>query len=115
MRGVQSWALAEAGEGDMDLARDMLQKATEVQPKSVPCWHAWAKLELQAGDVDKARKLYLKALELNPRETFTQSKHAAAVCMRFVNCITMFVGSNMAWDALDAVACPSADHWVFSL
>lgn len=84
----------------MDLARDMLQKATEVQPKSVPCWHAWAKLELQAGDVDKARKLYLKALDLNPRETFTQSEHAMGICMIVVlhSCawLQMFFGNGLS-------------------
>ena len=71
---MQSWALAEAAEGDTELARDMLQKATLVQPRSVPCWHAWAALEMTDGNTDKARELYLKALELDPRETFTQSK-----------------------------------------
>ena len=70
---LQSWALAEAAQGDTELARQMLQKATVVQPRSVPCWHAWAKLELTAGNSDKARELYLKALELNPKNTVTQS------------------------------------------
>ncbi len=66
--------MAEAGAGDTELARDMLQKATVVQPRSVPCWHAWAKLEMTNGNADKARELYLKALELDPTETFTHSK-----------------------------------------
>ena len=52
----------------------MLQKATTLQPRSVPCWHAWAKLESTAGNADKARELYLKALELKPNETLTLSK-----------------------------------------
>lgn len=71
---VQSWALAEAADGDTELARDMLQRATTVQPRSVPCWHAWAQLEMTSGNTDQARQLYLKALDLNPNETFTQSK-----------------------------------------
>lgn len=70
----QSWALAEAADGDIGLARDMLQRATTVQPRSVPCWHAWAQLEMTSGNTDQARQLYLKALDLNPNETFTQSK-----------------------------------------
>lgn len=77
---VQSWALAEAAEGDIDLAREMLQKATTVQPRSVPCWHAWAKLELTAGNSDKARTLYLKALELNPKNTVTHSTPFCTCC-----------------------------------
>lgn len=69
----------------------MLQKATEVQPQSVPCWHAWAKLELTAGNADKARELYLKALKLNPKETFTYSKPGllpavASACLQQVWC-----------------------------
>ena len=73
---LQSWALAEAADGELGLARDMLQKATTPQPRSVPCWHAWAKLELTAGNIEKARQLYLKALELKPTETFTLSELA---------------------------------------
>lgn len=74
---LQSWALAEAAAGDIELAREMLQKATVVQPRSVPCWHAWAKLELTAGNVERARELYLKALKLKPKETVTVSKPLA--------------------------------------
>ena len=69
----------------------MLQKATMVQPQSVPCWHAWAKLELTAGNADKARELYLKALKLNPKETVTYSKSGtlpavASACLKQVWC-----------------------------
>lgn len=88
--------MAEAADGDTALARDMLQKATTVQPGSVPCWHAWAKLELTAGNADKARELYLKALALNPKETVTHSKSLAVQLLFRTSIVHIFRNKQAA-------------------
>ena len=89
---IQSWALAEAAEGNTERARDMLRRATSVQPRSVPCWHAWAKLEVTNGNMDKARELYLKALQLDPRGTVTYSEPSISLrLLHAINHITICV------------------------
>ena len=71
---LQAWALFEASQGNSALARQMMSRACELQPRSVPCWHAAANLEKEAGNGKKSRELYLKALSLDPVNVVTYSE-----------------------------------------
>ncbi len=51
---------------NLNLARESLQKATEISPQWAEPYLLWARIEYEDGNVEEAEKLYSRAFELDP-------------------------------------------------
>ncbi len=51
---------------NFNLARESLQKATEISPQWAEPYLLWARIEYEEGNMEEAEKLYSKASELDP-------------------------------------------------
>ena len=51
---------------NFNLARESLQKATEISPQWAEPYLLWARIEYEDGNVEEAEKLYSRAFELDP-------------------------------------------------
>uniref|UniRef100_A0A7S1XN54 UDP-N-acetylglucosamine--peptide N-acetylglucosaminyltransferase SPINDLY n=1 Tax=Phaeomonas parva TaxID=124430 RepID=A0A7S1XN54_9STRA len=63
---LQAWAVMERDEGNVAVARELFERAAQIEPGNSYVAHAWGLMEEQEGDVDRARELYQSALETNP-------------------------------------------------
>ena len=74
---LQASALLEEENGNTALARELLEKGSQVDPWHIPIWQAWGVLEFRAGNIDRARALFqeVSTLELHrwSRRTLTQA------------------------------------------
>jgi tetratricopeptide (TPR) repeat protein len=61
------WALEERSAGCVKEARDLLRRATCMQPKYMSAWLSWALLEKAEGDADRACDLFREAAKLATR------------------------------------------------
>jgi type IV pilus assembly protein PilF len=69
-------------QGKLDLARDKLLRAVELDPRSVPAHTVIAVLYEQIGDLDKARVHYRRAVDLAPESGDAQNNYATFLCKR---------------------------------
>ena len=67
-------------QGRLDLARDKLQKALELDPRSVSGHTVSAVLFEQVGDVERARSHYRRAVELAPESGDVLNNYAVFLC-----------------------------------
>ena len=69
-------------QGKLDLARDKLLRALELDPRSVDAHTVIAVLYERIGDVDRARVHYRRAAELAPESGDVQNNYATFLCKR---------------------------------
>jgi len=58
----QAYALFVATLGDLDGARDLLRRGTEVDKRHAPVWQAWGVLETKHGSPQTARKIFQQGI-----------------------------------------------------
>jgi len=59
---LQPYALYVAKLGDIDAARDLLRRATEVNKRHAAAWQAWGVLETRQGSAEDARKIFQEGI-----------------------------------------------------
>jgi tetratricopeptide (TPR) repeat protein len=98
MAWVQAWAILEAQLGPRTRARELFQRAINLDASHTASWHAWAMMEAAAGHVGKARQYFRRASETNPRHLPTlqawarleaQQGELAAARVKFQQALTV--------------------------
>lgn len=59
---LQPYALYVAKLGDIDAARDLLRRGTEVAKRHAPLWQAWGVLETREGNAEQARTIFQQGI-----------------------------------------------------
>ena len=59
---LQPYALYVAELGDIEGARDLLRRGTEVQKRHAPVWQAWGVLETRNGNPEEARNIFQQGI-----------------------------------------------------
>jgi Tfp pilus assembly protein PilF len=59
---LQPYALFVAELGDMDAARELLRRGTEINKRHHPVWQAWGVLETRHGQPDDARNIFQQGI-----------------------------------------------------
>eukprot|EP00429_Kryptoperidinium_foliaceum_P006449 CAMPEP_0176007642 /NCGR_PEP_ID=MMETSP0120_2-20121206/3337_1 /TAXON_ID=160619 /ORGANISM="Kryptoperidinium foliaceum, Strain CCMP 1326" /LENGTH=777 /DNA_ID=CAMNT_0017340407 /DNA_START=303 /DNA_END=2636 /DNA_ORIENTATION=+ len=59
---LQPYALYVAQLGDIESARELLRRGTEVDKRHAPVWQAWGVLETREGNADEARRVFQEGI-----------------------------------------------------
>lgn len=59
---LQAYALYVAKLGDLESARNLLEKGSKANPRHAPVWQAWGVLETRFGDTDEARRVFQEGI-----------------------------------------------------
>jgi tetratricopeptide (TPR) repeat protein len=59
---LQPYALYVAKLGDVNAARDLLKRGTDVAKRHAPLWQAWGVLETREGNVEQARAIFQQGI-----------------------------------------------------
>ncbi len=74
--------LAYLRRGEYDLARERLDKALKLNPRSADTQHYLGELLSRTGEAEKAEEHYLKAIELRPNDPNIQNNFGVYLCSR---------------------------------
>ena len=95
--------------GDMDAARALFTKCTEVNEHNAASWQAWGTMERQAGNREKAAALLERGLRASPKNTWVMQALALlewergntqmvclCVCVRARETLSLFLSLTRA-------------------